>query len=90
MSQCFVQALKQEISYASHVHIPYLILPSPRNPEYVTDYARAINAALAASPFIHVRLASPNSCQMQAEQGQTPTSLQSDFLYPTPCQPEPL
>lgn len=57
-------ALRQEIAYASYLSIATIILPPPRLEygEYLADYARAINGALASSWHINVRLSSsPNS-----------------------------
>lgn len=50
------QALRQEIAYASYLSLTTIILPPPRleNREYLADYARAVNAALASSWHIHV------------------------------------
>jgi protein arginine N-methyltransferase 5 len=52
------QALKQEVAYASHLHVSTLIIPPPRNPDYISDYARAINAALLQSNYVRVRCGS--------------------------------
>lgn len=48
------QALKQEVSFASYLHITTIILPPPRNSRYLIDYARAVNSALTMSAYIHV------------------------------------
>jgi hypothetical protein len=50
-------ALRQEIAYASYLSIATIILPPPRldNHEFLSDYARAINGALASSWHINVR-----------------------------------
>jgi len=51
-----LQALRQEISFASYLSITTIIIPPPRleNREYLADYARAINGALASSWHINV------------------------------------
>ena len=54
-------ALRQEIAYASHLHVQTLILPTPHNPAYVTDYARCIADILSASGFIHLSVRIPSS-----------------------------
>ncbi|KAI5477106.1 hypothetical protein MNV49_006834 [Pseudohyphozyma bogoriensis] len=54
-------ALRQEISYASYLSLSTVIVPPPRveNQEYVADYARAINAALASSWHINISIRLP-------------------------------
>lgn len=49
-------ALRQEIAYASYLSITTIIIPPPKleNREYLADYARAINGALASSWHINV------------------------------------
>lgn len=51
-------ALRQEIAYASYLSIATIILPPPKleNREFLADYARAINGALASSWHINVSL----------------------------------
>lgn len=55
------QALRQEIQYASYLSLTTIILPPPKpeNKDYLADYARAINTALAAS--WHIKVSSPPS-----------------------------
>lgn len=50
------QALRQEVVFASYLSLTTIVLPPPRleNREFVTDYARAVNGALASSWHIHV------------------------------------
>ncbi|GAA5898508.1 protein arginine N-methyltransferase [Sporobolomyces salmoneus] len=54
-------ALRQEISYASYLSITTIILPPPRleNREYLADYARSINSALASSWHINISIRLP-------------------------------
>ncbi|KIJ52640.1 hypothetical protein M422DRAFT_65066 [Sphaerobolus stellatus SS14] len=49
-------ALLQEISYASYLSIYTAILPAPKNREQVGSYARAVNAALAATNDIQLSI----------------------------------
>lgn len=53
------QALKQEVQFASYLHITNLLLPPPRNHEFISDYARAVSSALAVSNSVCVRLSPP-------------------------------
>lgn len=60
------QALRQEVAYASYLSLTTIILPPPRpeNHQYLTDYARAVNGALASSWHINVcRSLSPSPDQ---------------------------
>ncbi|ORY82328.1 PRMT5 arginine-N-methyltransferase-domain-containing protein [Leucosporidium creatinivorum] len=54
-------ALRQEIAYASYLSLTTIILPPPRleNREYLADYARAVNSALASSWHIHISIRIP-------------------------------
>lgn len=46
-----IQALLQEVAYASYLNINTVILPVPRSRVHVASYARAVNACLAASSY---------------------------------------
>ncbi|GAA6004774.1 protein arginine N-methyltransferase [Rhodotorula paludigena] len=54
-------ALRQEISYASYLSIATIVLPPPKleNREFLADYARAINGALASSWHINISIRLP-------------------------------
>ncbi|BGP06595.1 hypothetical protein JCM10049v2_002419 [Rhodotorula toruloides] len=54
-------ALRQEIAYASYLSIATIILPPPKleNREFLADYARAINGALASSWHINISIRLP-------------------------------
>ena len=51
-----LQALLQEISYASYLSIYTVILPSPKNREQASSYARAVNAAFSCTNDVHVSI----------------------------------
>ena len=36
------------------MHVASLVLPMPRNPDHIADYARAVNAALNSCAYMHV------------------------------------
>ncbi|GAA5967269.1 hypothetical protein JCM11641_000496 [Rhodosporidiobolus odoratus] len=67
-------ALRQEISYASYLSIATIILPPPRleNREYLADYARAINGALASSWHINISIRMPVAEYTNAELSARP------------------
>ncbi|KAJ7052637.1 PRMT5 arginine-N-methyltransferase-domain-containing protein [Mycena amicta] len=52
-------ALQQELAYASYLNIHAAILPSPRNREHVSSYARTVNACLKAHPYMHLSIRLP-------------------------------
>ncbi|KAL0570210.1 hypothetical protein V5O48_011747, partial [Marasmius crinis-equi] len=52
-------ALQQELAYASYLNIQTAILPPPRNREYVSSYARIINACLRKSPYMNLAVRLP-------------------------------
>jgi protein arginine N-methyltransferase 5 len=54
-------ALKQEVAYAAHLHVSNLILPAPRNPANVTDYARAVANILAVPGYLTFSIRIPVS-----------------------------
>lgn len=54
-------ALKQEVAYAVHLHVTTLILPMPRNPGFVTDYARAVANILSTPGYLQLSIRIPIS-----------------------------
>lgn len=55
-----VQALRQELAYASYLNLQTVILPPPRNRDRVADYARAVNACLSITyPGLQISLRIP-------------------------------
>ncbi|KAH8100111.1 PRMT5-domain-containing protein [Cristinia sonorae] len=52
-------ALLQELAYASYLGIRTAILPSPRHRAHVGSYARAVNAALKATPYMQLSVRIP-------------------------------
>lgn len=58
----FPQALRHELAQAVYLNVPVVILPPPRNRALVADYARAVNACLAAGgPFGQISIRIPIS-----------------------------
>ncbi|KAG8812619.1 methyltransferase protein, partial [Serendipita sp. 399] len=54
------KALKQELSFASYLNLQSVILPPPRNRQYVADYGRAVNACLTStSSYLHISIRMP-------------------------------
>ena len=53
---CHNQALRQEVTYASYLSLRTIVIPAPRaeNRDFIADYARAVNSALASSWHINV------------------------------------
>ncbi|RXW13777.1 hypothetical protein EST38_g12075 [Candolleomyces aberdarensis] len=58
---CFpsIQALQQELAYASYLNIQSAILPPPRNRDHVASYARIINSCLTATPYLSLSVRLP-------------------------------
>jgi protein arginine N-methyltransferase 5 len=54
-----VQALLQELSFASYLDVHTVILPPPRSRARVTSYARALGAALARVPYMQLSVRLP-------------------------------
>ncbi|KAJ7170626.1 shk1 kinase-binding protein 1 [Mycena crocata] len=52
-------ALQQELAYASYLNIHTAIVPPPRSRDYVSSYARTINACLKNSPYMHISIRLP-------------------------------
>ncbi|CAL1716513.1 unnamed protein product [Somion occarium] len=52
-------ALLQELAYASYLNVHAVILPSPRNRAHVASFARAVNAALKAIPYMQLSVRIP-------------------------------
>ncbi|BGP38641.1 hypothetical protein JCM10450v2_002591 [Rhodotorula kratochvilovae] len=67
-------ALRQEISYASYLSITSIVLPPPRleNRDFLADYARAINGALASSWHINISILLPVAEYTAAELAARP------------------
>ncbi|GAA5855509.1 hypothetical protein JCM8547_007863 [Rhodosporidiobolus lusitaniae] len=67
-------ALRQEIAYGSYLSITTIILPPPRleNREFLADYARAINGALASSWHINISIRMPIAEYTAAELAARP------------------
>ncbi|KAK7033061.1 protein arginine N-methyltransferase [Favolaschia claudopus] len=83
-------ALRQELAYASYLNVQTAILPPPRSREYVSSYARTINACLKSAPYIHlsVRLAIYNPTVLEASPMPSPPLPSSLFAgSPTPSTP---
>ena len=80
-------ALRQEIAYASYLSITTIVVPPPKleNREYLADYARAINGALASSWHINVSH-TPLSCSdgrhSETDPGATTTLMQISIRLP--------
>ncbi|CED84658.1 Protein kinase inhibitor [Phaffia rhodozyma] len=50
-------ALRHELAQAAYLNVPVVILPPPRNRALVADYARAVNACLAAGgPYTQISI----------------------------------
>ncbi|GAA5858595.1 hypothetical protein JCM1840_001275 [Sporobolomyces johnsonii] len=77
-------ALRQEISFASYLSITTIILPPPRleNREYLADYARAINGALASSWHINISIRLPIAEYTAAELAARPGTPAFNALSP--------
>ncbi|KAM0788221.1 hypothetical protein ACM66B_001377 [Microbotryomycetes sp. NB124-2] len=69
-------ALRQEVTYASYLSLTTIVLPPPRpeNREFLTDYARAINAALASSWHINISIRMPIAEYSAAELANRPAT----------------
>ncbi|EIN04806.1 PRMT5-domain-containing protein [Punctularia strigosozonata HHB-11173 SS5] len=72
----FEIALQQELAYATYLNIGTAILPPPRNRAHAASYGRAIGAALAANPALHLSLRLPiyDPAVFQAQAGKPPAS----------------
>ena len=64
-------ALKQEVAYACHLHVQNLILPAPRNPANVSDYARAVANLLSIPGYITYSIRIPISDPSEAHSAKT-------------------
>lgn len=64
-------ALKQEVAYACHLHVQNLILPIPRNPWNVVDYARALANLLSVPGYITYSIRMPISDPSEAHSAKT-------------------
>ncbi|KAK4058306.1 hypothetical protein OIO90_000463 [Microbotryomycetes sp. JL221] len=67
-------ALRQEVVYASYLSLTTIVLPPPRleNREFLTDYARAINGALASSWHINISVRLPIAEYTEAQLANRP------------------
>ena len=54
-----LQALMQELAYASYLNVSIAVLPPPRNRAHVPSYARAIHACLNKIPYMHFSVRVP-------------------------------
>ncbi|EGG06465.1 uncharacterized protein MELLADRAFT_116545 [Melampsora larici-populina 98AG31] len=54
-------ALKQEVAFATYLGLSHLILPTLRHRNFITDYARGINATLGLSSTIQFSVVVPIS-----------------------------
>lgn len=54
-----LQALQQELAYASYLNIHTAILPAPRNRSHVASYARIINNCLKNTPYLYLSVRLP-------------------------------
>ncbi|GAA6058643.1 hypothetical protein JCM10212_004054 [Sporobolomyces blumeae] len=77
-------ALRQEISFASYLSVATIILPPPRleNREYLADYARAINGALASSWHINISIRLPIAEYSPTELAARPGSSAYNAIAP--------
>lgn len=65
-------AMRQEVAYAQHLGAATILLPPPLNPQFLTDYARAIKGALLSTTTIIVS----HPCRVRPF--LTPTDLDQD------------
>lgn len=96
----FIQALQQELAYASYLNIQSAILPPPRNRDHVASYARIVNSCLTATPYLSlsVRLpiynpsvfqpSSPKSAFQTPSRGQVAASPSTPALVVSDSSPE--
>jgi type II protein arginine methyltransferase len=80
-----LQALRQELAYASYLNLQTVILPPPRNRGHVADYARVVNACLSITypglqisvriPVYDPRTLSPSSVAPHLEDAPAPPLL---------------
>jgi hypothetical protein len=96
-----IQALQQELAYASYLNIQSAILPPPRNRDHVASYARIINSCLTATPYLSlsVRLpiynpsvfqaSSPKSAFQTPSRGPAAAAPSTPTLVVSDSSPEP-
>jgi protein arginine N-methyltransferase 5 len=84
-TQISSQALQQELAYASYLNIQTAILPPPRSRDYVSSYARSVNACLKNSPYMQISIRLPiyNPSVLESHLSQTPGSPSSATLQPS-------
>ncbi|KAJ7127039.1 PRMT5-domain-containing protein [Mycena epipterygia] len=82
-------ALQQELAYASYLNIHTAILPPPRSRDYVSSYARTVNACLKNSPYMHISIRLPiyNPSVLEAHLSPTPASPSLLPSSPVPSTP---
>ncbi|KAJ7707762.1 PRMT5-domain-containing protein [Mycena rosella] len=82
-------ALQQELAYASYLNIQTAILPPPRSREYVSSYARTVNACLKNSPYMHISIRLPiyNPSVLEGHLSPIPTSPSLRPSSPVPSTP---
>jgi protein arginine N-methyltransferase 5 len=89
----YLQALRQELAYASYLNVQSAILPAPRNRDHVASYARIVNASLKHTPYIHLSIRLPiyNPSVLSPNPTASPSamvsSLTSESLSPMPSTP---
>ena len=59
VAQPWLQALLQELAYASYLNIQSAILPPPKHRSQISSYARAVNACLNAIPYMELSVRIP-------------------------------
>ncbi|KAJ6531741.1 PRMT5 arginine-N-methyltransferase-domain-containing protein [Mycena capillaripes] len=82
-------ALQQELAYASYLNIQTAILPAPRSREYVSSYARTVNACLKNTPYMHLSIRLPiyNPSVLEGHLSPTPSSPSLRSPSPAPSTP---
>ncbi|KAJ7637720.1 PRMT5 arginine-N-methyltransferase-domain-containing protein [Mycena polygramma] len=82
-------ALQQELAYASYLNIQTAILPPPRSREYVSSYARTVNACLKNSPYMHLSIRLPiyNPSVLEGHLSPGPSSPSLRSPSPIPSTP---
>ncbi|KAJ7739774.1 shk1 kinase-binding protein 1 [Mycena maculata] len=81
-------ALQQELAYASYLNIQTAILPPPRSRDFLSSYARTVNACLKNSPYMHISIRLPIYNPSVLETHLSPISSPSTaYSSPTPSTP---
>ncbi|KAI0070415.1 PRMT5-domain-containing protein [Panus rudis PR-1116 ss-1] len=71
-------ALLQELAYASYLNIQTVILPPPRSRTHVASYARTLNAALKAVPYMQLSVRIPIYDPPRVSPSKSKTNLNGD------------